>query len=123
VKKLILATILLAGCAAASGRDAKVEELERKSREIAARAKLCISAAMKNGSEQTGSTNGSSSATNSQIRLNQKEREQEISKCRAREVRENEELSLQQRKEYLLEAERERSSSTLMMILTTGRVH
>jgi hypothetical protein len=123
MKKVILAVVLLAGCVATPGQDANVTELDRKSREIATRAKLCISAAMKHGGEETEIPYGSGSPAKSQTRLGQKDRDREISKCKATEVQEKEQLSLQEQKEYLREAEQEHSSNTLMMILTTSRPH
>jgi len=122
MKGLALAAILLAGCVAARGGDSNVEELERKSRDIAARAKRCISAAIEHSSQATA-PNGSRSPDGSQTRIGKKQRDREIAKCKATESRESEELSSRQQREYLLQAEQERSSATLMMILTTSKPH
>jgi epoxyqueuosine reductase QueG len=117
--KIILAMVLLAGCAATSGHDAHVRELERESREIAARANHCVSAAMKHGSDETETPNTSGSSTGSQTQAAKDERDREISKCKAEEAREDQQLFSQERNEYALQAEQERDRSSLMMILTT----
>jgi hypothetical protein len=127
MKRLALAAMLLAGCAATTvatpGRDAKVKELEEKSREIANRAKQCVVAAVKRSGDEMERTKGSASSTKLRMQIAKDEREREISDCKAAEARENEELFSHDRKEYVLQAERERDRTTLMMILTTSRPH
>jgi long-subunit acyl-CoA synthetase (AMP-forming) len=124
MKKLTLAVMLLAGCVVAPGPDAKVKELERKSHEIAARAKQCVLAASKHGNDVTKvPPNGSSSSTGLQARIGKDQRDREISKCQAAEARENEKLSSRERKEYVRESEQERDRDALMMILTTSGPH
>jgi hypothetical protein len=125
VRTFTLAVAVLAGCAttAVPGRDVKVKDLERRSGEIAARAKQCVLAATKHGSDEIKSTNGAGSATKTKVQIARDERDREISKCKAEEARENEALFSQERNEYVLQAEQERDRDTLIMILTTSRPH
>jgi hypothetical protein len=125
MRTFTLAVALLAGCAATAvpGGDAKVRELEQRRGEIAARAKLCILAATKHGSDEMKPANGSGATSKVNVQIAKDEREREISKCKAAEARENEELLAQERNEYVLQAEQERDRDTLIMILTTSRPH
>jgi hypothetical protein len=125
MKRLALAAMLLAGCAAATvattGRDAKVKELEEKSREIAIRAQQCVMTAVKRTDDEMERTRGPDSSTKLRLQLAKDEREREILECKAAETRENEELFSNERKEYVLQAEQERDRNALIMILTTSR--
>ncbi len=124
MKKLALAVMLVAGCAAtgAPGPDPKVNDLERQSREIAARARQCVLAANKHSKDATG-PNGAAQPSGLSAPSGKEQRDREISQCEAAQARENEELSSRERKEYQLQADQERDHTALMMILTTSRPH
>jgi hypothetical protein len=127
MKKLTLAALLIAGCAstnvAASAREAKARELAEKSREITDRARQCVAAVINRGRGEMHEPTGLDSSTKSKMQIVTADREQEISKCKAAEAREKEELISQERSDYVLEAEQERDRASLMMILTTSRPH
>jgi hypothetical protein len=122
MKKLALTALLLAGCAttnvATPGRDAKVKELAAKGQAIANRAKQCMAAALKRGRTDKDETTASDSSTKGGTQI-----ASDVSKCKAAEARENEELLSQEGSEYVLEGEQERDRATLIMILTTSRSH
>jgi hypothetical protein len=125
MKRITLAFVLIAGCAAtnvAGRRDAKLQQLEDGRREIAARAKRCVLAAMKQGANEMPSTSRGDLLTE-QVQIATGERDREISKCKAAEARENEELSSQERHEYVGQAQQERDNRTLITILTTSGPH
>jgi hypothetical protein len=124
MKRFTLVLFLVAGCAATNvaAPDAKLRQLEESRREIAARAKRCVSAAMKLSAHQTSSTTQGDSSIG-QKGIARGDRDREISKCKATEARENDELFAQERDEYLLQAQQEHDNATLITILSTSRPH
>lgn len=83
MKRIVLAVLLLTGCVATPVRDTKVNELERESQEIAARARQCEVAAIKHSIDAKEPAEGSRSPDGYQPRIDKDERDREISKCKA----------------------------------------
>jgi hypothetical protein len=123
MKIFALALVLIAGCAApgVAGRDAKLKEMEQRSREIADRAKQCVLTAMKRAGEYAKAADGPDSAA--RVNPPSAGEQREISRCKAAAARENEELLARERNEYALQSQQERDRDTLITILTTSRPH
>jgi hypothetical protein len=127
MKRFALTALLIAGCAttnlAAPGPDATVKELAAKKRAIANRAKQCVATAIDRGRDEMREPAGFDSTSQRAVQIAKDKRDREIAKCKATEGHENEELSAQERNEYMLQAEQERDRNSLIMILSTSSPH
>jgi hypothetical protein len=124
MKRFTVVLILVAGCAATNVArpDPEFRRLEESRREIAARARRCVWAAMKESANQTSSIRQDGAPTEQKGSATE-ERKREISKCKAAEARDNDELSAQERDEYALQAQEQHDSTRLVTILMTSRPH
>ena len=126
MKKLALvAIILLAGCASTNARtgdqDARIAQLEKKSLALAESEKRCIDEAMIRSRDETARIAGTHDASfESQTQREAKERDREISQCRAWADAENSKIAEQERDEYEIQAQQERNRATFMAIVAAS---
>ena len=116
--------VLLAGCAATnaptSSSDPRLTQLEEKSRTIAEREKQCIDQTLaRSRDEIAGIAPGAS--VELQTQKETRERDRELSECRARADEENAGIYAQERDEYKRQAQQERARAALMSVLTTSQ--
>ena len=118
--------VLLAGCAATNTRtdssDARLAQLEEKSRTIAEREKQCIEKTLaRSRDEIAGIAATPNASVELQIQKENRERDRELSECRAEADEENAEIYAQERDEYKRQAQQERARAALMSVLTTSQ--
>ena len=119
--------VLLAGCAATNTRtdsssEARLTQLKEKSRTIADREKQCIDQTLaRSHDEIAGIAATPSASVELQIQKENRERDREVSECRARADEENAEIYAQERDEYKRQAQQERARAALMSVLTTSQ--
>ncbi|MGB0104872.1 MAG: hypothetical protein WBP51_11770 [Candidatus Sulfotelmatobacter sp.] len=129
MKKLALvAIILLAGCASSNARtsdsDPKLAQLEKKSLAIAESEKRCIDETpIRSCDKMAGMAATPGASVESHRQRENDERDREISQCRAWADQENAEIAEQERNEYELQAQQERSRASFMAIVTTSTMH
>ena len=127
-KLLLVAIILLAGCATTNtwtgDSDPRLAQLEEKSRIIAEREKQCIDQTLTRSRDEMASIAATPDAS-VELRIEKinNERDRELSACRATADSENAEISRQESNEYELQAQQERDRASLMTILTASRMH
>ena len=127
MKNLALAAIIvLGGCAATNKQtpaaDPKIASLEGERQIVAEREKQCIDDALTRSRDQMTHTTATSVASAELLTQRaEKERDRELSDCRARADSENVEISTRERDEYALQAKQERDSASLMGILLSTR--
>jgi hypothetical protein len=124
-KLALIASILLAGCAATNSRtsdsDPRFAQLEKQSRTIAAREKECIDKTLiRSHDESAGTTPTSDASAQLQLLKERRERDREVLQCRATADQENADVYAHEREEYQLQAQQERHRAALMVILTTS---
>jgi hypothetical protein len=129
MKKIpLVAIILLAGCASSnirtSNSDPRLAQFEEKRRAVAESEKQCIDESMTRSHDEMARITATPDASvESQTQRVNYERDREISQCRITANDENAKISEQERKEYELQAQEERSRASLMAILTTSLHH
>jgi hypothetical protein len=125
---LVIAAALLAGCsttrAMPPGPDPRIVRFEQEIRKIDEGENRCVSEAVKSSDRQIASIGASSSASaDQQTQKLAAQRDRRLLECRADADREREELTARERADYQDRAQEERDRSSLMMILTTSRLH
>ncbi len=129
MKKLALvAIILLAGCAASNARtsdsDPKLARLERKRLALDESEKRCIDETLVRSRDKIAGIAATPGASvESQTQKENDERDREISQCRAWADLENAKIAEQERNEYELQADQERSRALFMSIVTSSPMH
>jgi hypothetical protein len=124
---ILALAVVLAGCSAATtlpteadSGGARLAQMRRQSREIAARDQRCVAAAMRRAAgriEAAAATPNAFAEMNLAAAAN--ERGRDVARCRAESERENGALAASQRNQYDLAAHREHDRAALMMILTS----
>ncbi len=129
VKKLALvAVILMAGCAASNSwdvdSDPKLAQLEKQRLSLDASEKRCIDEAqVRSRDKMAGMASGPDAPVESQPQGADDERDREISQCRAWADQENANIAEQERNEYELQAQQERSRALFMAVITSPPLH
>ena len=129
VKKLALvAIILMAGCAASNSwnvdSDPRLAQLEKKRLALDASEKRCIDEAQVHSRDKMADMAAShDTSVESQPQGADEERDREISQCRAWADQENANIAEQERNEYELRAQQERSRALFMAVVTTSGLH
>jgi hypothetical protein len=130
MKKLALVVIfILGGCASTNVRtgdsDPRLAQLEKKSRALAQSEKQCIDESLIRSHDEMARIVASpaNSSVESRIQQENDERDREISQCHAWADQENAEIAEQERNEYELQAQQERSQASFIAIVTTSTFH
>jgi hypothetical protein len=127
VKKLaFVAVILMAGCATSNSwnvdSDPKLAQLEKKRLTLDASEKRCIDEAqVRSRDKMAGMAASPDASVESQPQ--EADRDREISQCRAWADQENANIAEQERNEYELQAQQERSRALFMAVITTSGLH
>ncbi len=127
VKQLaFVAVILMAGCASSSSwdvdSDPKLAQLEKKRLALDASEKRCIDEAqVRSRDKMAGMAASHDTSVESQPQEEERERDRQISQCRAWADEENANIAEQERREYELQAQQERSRNLFMAVVTAPR--
>jgi len=121
---LVLAAVLVVGCSTTNHTTgARVTQFRQESQEISGHERQCIRATVIRSNDQLAriaATPDFDPNTEILTQMVTNERDRELSECRAKAKREEDELSVRERAEYASRAKDERERSSLMMILTTS---
>lgn len=128
MKQVAFALLLLAACASTRvpvpGPDPRIAYFERANQKINESENRCISESMMSNEDQIASISaGPGASLDLQTQQRVSERDQGLNECRANAERERERLSARERSDYQDAAQDERDRNSLMMILTTSRLH
>jgi hypothetical protein len=102
---------------------AGITKFRKESQEISEHERQCIRATVIRSNDQLAkiaATPDFDADTQMSTRMVTNERDRELSECKAKAKREEDELSVRERAEYASRAKDERQRSSLMMILTTS---
>jgi hypothetical protein len=126
VRMLVIAVVLLPGCASMSGRSSgaypRITHFEQESQKIEERENRCVREAATpvdqkiTNAETTPGTSSYLQANESSVKLQHR-----LFECRASADRERAELSARERADYQERGQEERDQNSLMMILISSR--
>jgi hypothetical protein len=125
-KFALIAIFLLAGCAAENTQaprpDPKIASLEGERQLVAEHEKQCIDGTLAHSRDEMAHMAAPSGASaESLMQRAKKERDRELSECRAKADSDNAQISERERGEYALQAQQERDRASLISILTTSQ--
>jgi hypothetical protein len=129
VNKLILvAILLLAGCASTSARtresDPVLARLEERRFALDESEKRCVDETLTRSRDEMAPIAATTDASaESRMQQEADQRDREVSECHAWADQENAEIAEQERNEYALQAEQERNRASFLAIVTTSRLH
>ncbi len=127
MKKLALVAItLMAGCATSNSwnvdSDPRLAQLEKKRLALDVSEKRCIDEAqVRSRDKMAGMAASHDASVESQPQESDRERDREISQCRAWADQENVNIAEQERNEYELQAQQERSRALFMTVVAAPR--
>ncbi|HEV3109511.1 MAG TPA: hypothetical protein VGY99_03375 [Candidatus Binataceae bacterium] len=127
MKELAIAAALLAGCSSITvprqDGSARLTQFQERSRAIVAQERACKNSVEKQTKDQLTQIDASDGFTQSKMKSANDQKQRQLLQCDADAQRATDELFSKERAEYESQAQEDRDRSTLMMMLTTSRLH